>query len=208
VGLSEIKRVVSGGADLATVLEARRSALESERREVDRRLAALDISVSMTGGPGHTDVVVRTIDTDVVAIMDAGDGDVGEAYYDLEAYVRDHGRRRARPPGAVLHEDGPDGSRTEVFIPIRGPLLATDAIEVRRLPRIRAATLIVRGPYEGLEPARRALDAWVAAAGLTASGPLRVLYLQFGAEADLRLTPDYLVDRDEDYVTELQLPVE
>ena len=83
----------------------------------------------------------------------------------------------------------------------------TDAIEVRRLPRIRAATLIVRGAYEAIEPARRALDGWVAAAGLAAAGPLRILYLQFGAEADLRLAPDYLVERDEDFVTELQLPV-
>jgi DNA-binding transcriptional MerR regulator len=207
VGLAEIQGIVSGGADLAAVLDARRSALEAERREVDRRLAALDISVSMAGEGSDADIVVRDVEPETVAAMDVGGGDVGDAFYVLEAYVRDAGRRRARPPGALLHDDGPRRSRTEVFVPIRGPLAVTDLIEVRRLPKVRAATLIMRGPYGALRPARRALDAWVAAAGLRAVGPLRILYLQFGAEADLRLAPDYLVDRDEDFVTELQLPV-
>ena len=207
VGLAEIQAIVSGGANLASVLDARRSALEAERREVERRLAALDISVSTAGDGADADVVVRTIDPELVAVMDVGDGDVGEAFYRLEAYIRDTGRRRARPPGALLHDDARLSSRTEVFVPIRGPLPPSDAIEVRRLPRIRAATLIVRGPYDVLRPARRSLETWIATTGLTAAGPLRILYLQFGAEADLRLVPDYLVEREEAFVTELQQPV-
>lgn len=39
------------------------------------------------------------------------------------------------------------------------------------------------------------------------AGPLRILYLQFGAEADLRLPRGWTVDRHEDFVTELQLPI-
>ena len=208
VGLAEIERVVSGGADLAAVLEDRRSALEAERREVDRRLAALAISVSVAGDGAEADVVVRDIEPETVAAMAVGDdGDVGRAFYDLEAHVRDRGRRRARPPGALLHETPGEMTRTEVFVPIRGALAGTDAITVRRLPRIRAATVIARGSYTALRPARLALDGWVAAAGLDVTGPLRILYLQFGAERDLRLSPEYLVDRDDDFVTELQVPV-
>lgn len=45
------------------------------------------------------------------------------------------------------------------------------------------------------------------AAGLVAAGPLRILYLHFGAEPELRVPPGYLVTRDVDFVTELQLPV-
>lgn len=207
VGLAEIGRILSGGADLAVVLEARRVALEAERREVDRRLAALDIDVAMAGAGGRPDVVVRVVDAEMVATMDVTDDDVGGAFYELEAYVRDAGRRRARPPGAILHGSPGGGVRTEVFVPIRGRLDPTPSIATRRLPRIRAATALVRGPYEALGPTRRALDAWVAAAGLTVAGPLRILYLQFGAEADLRLATDYLVDHDADFVTELQQPV-
>jgi DNA-binding transcriptional MerR regulator len=207
VGLAEIQRLVSGGADLADVLDIRRAELEAERQEVDRRLAALDISVSMAGDGRHGDIVVRDVERETVAVLDVGDRDVGEAFYELEAYVRNAGRRGAGPPSALLHE-APDGSwRTDVLVPIRGHLEPTVAISVRRLARIRAATIMARGPYSALPPARAALDAWVAAAGLTVTGPLRILYLQFDAEADLRLSGEYLVDREEDFVTELQLPV-
>jgi DNA-binding transcriptional MerR regulator len=207
VGLAEIKRIVSGGADLSAVLDARRSALEVERREVDRRLAALDISVSTDTEGRLADIVVRDVEPETVAVLEVGDRDVGQAFYELEAYVRDVGRRGPRPPSAIVHE-APDGSsRTEVFVPIRGHLPATDAITVRRLPRIRAATIIARGSYSALPGAIAALDDWISAAGQTVTGPLRILYLQFGAEADLRLASDYLVDRDEDFVTELQRPV-
>ncbi len=51
------------------------------------------------------------------------------------------------------------------------------------------------------------LEGWVAAAGLAPSGTLRILYLQFGAEAELRVTAGYVVERAADFVTELQLPV-
>jgi hypothetical protein len=34
------------------------------------------------------------------------------------------------------------------------------------------------------------------------------MYLQFGSEPELRVPRVYLVDRDADLVTELQLPVE
>jgi hypothetical protein len=36
---------------------------------------------------------------------------------------------------------------------------------------------------------------------------MRTLYLAFGADPELRVPPGYVVDRDEDFVTELQLPV-
>ena len=42
----------------------------------------------------------------------------------------------------------------------------------------------------------------------SAVGPLRTIYLQFGADADLRLPPGWMVERDADFVTELQQPVE
>jgi hypothetical protein len=44
--------------------------------------------------------------------------------------------------------------------------------------------------------------------GHVATGSLRILYLQFGAEPDLRLPHGWTVDRDDDFVTELQLPIE
>src|SRR6185295_18245542 len=105
VGLDEIGRLVSGGSDLRAVLERRRSELQRERDEVDRRLAALDIRVEMAAaGSGAPDVVVRHVAAEPVAILGAVAGtDLQPAFYELEAYVRDEGRRASRPPGALLH---------------------------------------------------------------------------------------------------------
>ena len=65
-----------------------------------------------------------------------------------------------------------------------------------------------RGPYDGARrPREAALERWVLAAGYRRAGPLRILYLQFGAEAELRVPRRYLVERAADLVTELQLPV-
>jgi hypothetical protein len=48
----------------------------------------------------------------------------------------------------------------------------------------------------------------VDASGLAPAGPMRTLYLQFGADPALRVPSDWVVERSEDLVTELQLPVE
>jgi DNA-binding transcriptional MerR regulator len=213
VPLSEIAQLISGGRDLHTVLDRRRAALEEERRAVERRLRALDISLAASGrhaGRGArglaADVVVRPVAAELVAAyaVDPGAGDLGPAFYALEAYVRDRGRRAARPPGALT---GPDGS-VEVYVPVTGPVPASGAIESRRLPTVRVASLIHRGSYGSLGAARRALDDWIVAAGFRPAGPLRILYLQFGAEPELRVPSGYVVERDADFVTELQQPVE
>jgi DNA-binding transcriptional MerR regulator len=204
IGLAEIGRLVSGGADLGDVLERRRSDLERERREIDRRLAALDIQVEMSGGSGQPDVVVRPVEADSIATL-AEPTDLGleAAFYALEAVVRDLGIRARRPPGALV-ADG----RAEAFVPVRQPTVPDPRIAYRRLPAVRAATVVHHGSYATIRATRAALERWVDTAGFRPTGPLRVLYLQFGGEPELALPPDYLVDRDADFVTELQLPVE
>lgn len=193
--LDEIAELAAGG-DLRGALERRRTELERERRAVEARLQALDITVADDGGP---DVVVRPVGVERVAVMRVA-GDVGDAFYALESYVRDLGRRAHRPPGAL-----PD--TREIFVPVTGPVPETDLIAYRRLPACRAASVMHAGPYGGLRRAADALAHWVTQSGLHADGPMRILYLQFGAERELRVPHGYVVERDAELLTELQLPV-
>jgi DNA-binding transcriptional MerR regulator/effector-binding domain-containing protein len=207
VGLAEIGSLVSGGADLGAVLDRRRSELEAERREIDRRLATLDIRVEMrAAGADQLDVVVRPVAAAGVATLamaDREDDDVGAAFYELEASIRDLGRRAHRPPGALIGSDG----AVVIFVPVNGPVAPTDRMGFTSLPACRVATAIVRGPYRLVREARGALERWVEAAGMRRVDELRIVYLQFGAEPELRLPRGYVVENDEDLVTELQLPV-
>ena len=214
VGLREIQALATEGIDLRLVLERRRAALEAQRREVDRRLAALGISIAEgdagagTAGRGASagpvralDVVVRRIPAELVATLavELAGGDEGRAFYELELAIRDLGVRAPRPPGSLTGEGG-----FEVFVPIRR---AAPGLTTRRLPAIRAASVLHHGPYADLARTQARLEAWVAGAGEVVVGPLRTGYLQFGAETDLRLPARYVVDRASDLVTELQLPL-
>jgi DNA-binding transcriptional MerR regulator len=204
IGLEEIGRLVGGGEDLRAALERRRAELEDERREVERRLSALDIRVALgADGSAEPDVVVRTVAADPVATFDLRqreDDDIGAAFHELEVHVRDLGVRAHRPPGAIADED-------MIFVPVRRTIVPTERIGYRRLAAVRAATLLHRGDYDTLPAAREALERWVGAAGLQPAGPVRILYLQFGAEPELRLPRGWVVQRDADFVTELQLPI-
>jgi len=78
---------------------------------------------------------------------------------------------------------------------------------MRRLPAIRAATALHHGTYATIDRTRRALDKWIATAGLAPGSPSRIVYLQFGAESELRVPAPFVVERSEDLLTELQTPL-
>jgi len=90
---------------------------------------------------------------------------------------------------------------------VTGPIRENERITFRRLPACRVTSVIHRGPYAGVTKARRALESWAEAAGLAPAGPMRTIYLQFGAESELRVPPGYVVQDSASFVTELQLPV-
>jgi DNA-binding transcriptional MerR regulator len=203
------------GDGLREALAARRAALERERAEVDRRLAELDIRVEGAAEPGAgrrgvvrpdgLDVVVRNLEREAVAtlpleLVEGGDPEPG--YDELEAVVRDAGVRAHRPPGMLLEPAG-----ATLYVPVRRAIAPHPRIGSLVLPATRAATILHRGGYEGLAGRSRELEAWVGRAGFEQAGPMRILYLQFGADPALRLPSGWVVERAADFLTELQLPV-
>jgi DNA-binding transcriptional MerR regulator len=202
--LAEIGGLLDGGADLRVALTRRRDDLERSRRDAERRLHALDIRVALAqDGEPAPDVVVRPVPSERVAVrrLAPGEDDAG-AFYELEAYVRDLGRRRSAPPGSTEV-----GGSPAIYVPVTRPVPPLGEIAMATIPASTVASLLHRGPYEGLADAEASLRTWIAAAGYRQAGPPRILYLQFGAEAELRVPSRYLVERTADLVTELQLPV-
>ena len=209
--LREITSLVASGADLREALSLQRRRLVGQREQLDRRLASLDIRVEMADEPGFPDVVVRRLPAELVAstrVRVGPEESLEPVFVALEVFARDAGVRAARPPGAVLHDDGSGGERdVEVYVPLIGSTPSDDSIDVRQLPAVTAATAIHRGPYESLRSTRLALDKWVLAAGYRMVDPLRLVYLQFGADTDLNLPPGFLAAAEDEFVTEIRCPV-
>ena len=205
VGLDEIRALVERRADLADVLAHRVEALEAARTELDRRLAGAGISIAAAASGTDLDVVVRSVPGELVATLDVATvgGDVGRAFYELETRIRDAGVRAPRPPGGLIAAAG-ESPETEVYVPVRRKAAG---LAIRQLPAIRAATVLHRGSYDTIAGAWQALGRWFASTNVAAGRPSRIVYLQFGAERELRVPGAFVVDRVGDLVTELQVPI-
>ena len=206
VPLREVAQLAAGGSDLRDVLARRRGELEEYQHAIERKLAALDIRVDMADdGP---DVVVRKIEPELVAsirVRMTPGGDLGPLFYEVEEAVRDAGARAGRPPG-VLVGPGEDIRDVEVFVPVTRAV-AVGRVASARLPAVRVAAAIHQGPYHELPVLLAGLRRWVGAAGFEETGPMRIIYLRFGAEPELEVPDAYLASRDDDFVTEVQIPV-
>src|SRR3954454_4595352 len=165
--LAEIAALAGGNDGLRVALTKRRDELERARREVDRRLQALEIRVALAeDGDGVPDVVVRAVAAEAVAVRWlAGAEDDADAFYELEAYVRDLGRRRSAPPGSTEVAGAP-----VVFVPVSRPVPPRGGIETLTLPPASVASLVHRGPYAGLREAEAGLGEWIASAGYARAG--------------------------------------
>ncbi len=150
IRLAEVTSLIQDGTDLATVLARRRAELVAEREALDRRLRALDIRVDPDPGAAYSDVVIRRLESELVAGLrvELGPGaGLEPVFNELEAHVRDHGRRAPRPPATLVHAEQSDGRRdVEAVVPILRPLESTARIVTRRLETRRCC---------GNDPSRR-----------------------------------------------------
>lgn len=89
----------------------------------------------------------------------------------------------------------------EVWAPVAGDPAGEGPDEkglgIKKLPAMTVASVIHRGPYDTIAPTYEALGAWVAEQGYVIAGPPREAYLNDPSTA-----------APEDYLTEIQLPVQ
>lgn len=151
-----------------------------------------------------TDVVLRPVPEQLVATLRAAPGsDVGALFVQIEEYVQSHRARAALPPLTLLAADS-----VTVAVPLSWAFPPQAPVAVRPLPAVaRMACAVHNGGYAGLAARLQQMLRWLERTGPRPAGPIREVYLRFGAEPELDLPPAYLAERTADLVTELQVPL-
>jgi DNA-binding transcriptional MerR regulator len=134
---------------------------------------------------------------------------VYQMFESTEFNVARHGARSTRPPFLLVH-DGPygeTGADVEVCIPIlKGAMSAVGGKLIAGTNR--AACGRFAGPYKRGPILFKGMQRWMQSAGLRAEGPLREVYLRYGADQRGYTIPKgQLARATADYLTELQIPV-
>jgi DNA-binding transcriptional MerR regulator len=205
---------------LRGMLRLRRAELE-ERMAADRlRLSQIEERLREIGqeeAPPLFDVVVRPVAPLLVAAIRATVPHMGrpiaEIFDTLEAYVAQRRARSAEAPPLMLLHDAEYREQdldVEVAVPLTTPILPAPPVQVYELPGAAAmACAVYTGDYARTAEALQAILRAAAAAGQSVAGPIREVYLRFGADSAERLglPRAFLADAPALFVTEVQVPV-
>ena len=204
---------------LLGMLKLKRAEVEEQMKSEQQKLRRLEVRIrQMSEAPaGATyDVVLRDVEPELVAAYRevAADDDRIQQMFDLlETHVAQYdGARADKPPLSIYYDDEyrEKDMDIEVAVPLRYPIPESEIIRVRQLPRLSNVACVVHvGEYSDIYQAYNALLAWIEANEYQMAGPIREIYLRYGADGlDFELPPTYLADDKHEYVTELQLSVE
>jgi DNA-binding transcriptional MerR regulator len=160
-------------------------------------------------------IVLRNVPAQLAAcaytIVPELDDAVTALFDKVETYVAQHRARATAPPSLIYHdrEYREQQATVEVVIPLRKAIPASAAITVGELTGGLMACVLYRGSYAQLHQAIAALLQWAAISHHQINGPVREVYLQFGAThaREWGLPLAFLTNQVDSFVTEVQLPV-
>ncbi|MEO1245422.1 MAG: MerR family transcriptional regulator [Pseudomonadota bacterium] len=211
------------GKEFVSLFAAQRNKLDRERHELEERLDILETLTRSLAAPGDdafSAVRLKKAREQRVYSRKATVPELGAPVTALfeaaESTVAGFGARAAAEAPFLLFHDS-DGKRPpretgglsiEVCIPVTetagGDLPGTTVIGGCN----SGCSVIYSGDYAKTSELHVEMLDWAAAAGLRASGPLREIYHRFGADQDdYELPAAVLASRQEDFITELFLPV-
>ncbi len=204
---------------LRGMLKLKRAEIEQHIRAEQARLVRLEARIrQMDGGAvaADYDVVVRKVEPLLVATQRtvvADDEGIQYMFHEVEAYVAKYAEARAdKPPFTIYHDAGYQERDidAEVAVPIKFSIPGNETIRVHEMDGLsRAACVVHTGDYATLYQAYNALMGWVESNGAHIAGPLREVYLRYGAEGlGFDLPPTYVTSDTAAFVTELQLAME
>ena len=203
---------------LLGMLKLKRAEVEEQLLQESQKLDRLEVRIrqmSESSDQATYDVVVRDSESQLVAAYRevAGDDDHIERMFDrLEVYAAQFDGARADKPPLSIYYDEEYRERdmdVEVAVPLKYAIPETEQFRVRELPRLSGVASVVHvGEYSTIYQAYNALLAWIEAHDYQMTGPIREIYIRYGADGlDFDLPSTYLADDQNQYVTELQLSV-
>lgn len=188
--------------------------VQMERQKLDR----LEVRIRQMSEPpkhGGYDVILRDTESELVATyreVAADDDRIQQMFDSVEMYVAQYEGARADKPPLTIYYDDEYRDRdvdAEVAVPLRYAIPESGSFRIRQLPRISNVACVVHvGEYSTIYQAYNALLAWIEANDYEMTGPIREIYIRYGADGlDFDLPPTYLSNDSNEYVTELQLSV-
>jgi DNA-binding transcriptional MerR regulator/effector-binding domain-containing protein len=211
--LAEIRALLelpSGDEAYQRQLESVRRRLMLDVARAERRLQGLDRWLLGPGAPAHDGLQGRRVGAlPVFSLRDrvrSGAERVTEMFEHAERVVARQALRARRSPLLLLHDmEYRDTADIEVCIPVTPESLP--ACNGRLLEPIEAACARFAGGYAQAPGLCEQLLSQFRSNGLRIAGPLREVYLRFGAEQrGYTLPTRMLAQRESDYRTELQIP--
>ena len=110
---------------------------------------------------------------------------MGPLFGEVFGYVNESGQQPAGMPFSRYHSMDNESVDMECGLPVASALDGTPRIQSGELPGGTAATVVHKGPYEGLPQTWTALVEWMGSQGLRPAGPPWEVYLTDpGAEPD------------------------
>ena len=203
---------------LLGMLKLKRAEVEEQMQSEQQKLRRLEVRIrqmSESTVHGAYDVIVRDIEQELAATYRevAADDDRIQHMFDmLETYVaRFEGARADKPPFSIYYDDDYREKEidAEVAVPLKYAIPENELIRVRLLPRLSNVACVVHvGEYADIYQAYNSLLAWIEANGYRMIGPIREVYLRYGADGlDFELPATHLANDEHGYVTELQVSV-
>ncbi|NJN79693.1 MAG: hypothetical protein HC797_04020 [Anaerolineales bacterium] len=117
-----------------------------------------------------------------------------------------------KPPFTIYYDDEYRDKKidAEVAVPLKYAIPESESIRVRKTPKLFNVACVVHvGNYSAIYQAYNALLSWIESNGYQMKGPIREVYLKYGADGlAIDLPQTYLEQNSNQYVTELQLFVE
>jgi DNA-binding transcriptional MerR regulator len=204
---------------LLGMLKLKRAEVEGQVQLEQQKLARLESRIrQMSESPQPTsyDVILRDIEAELVATLReqaADDHRIQQMFDMVEVYVAQFEEARAdKPPLTIYYDDEyrDKDMEAEVAVPLRYAIPENEEIGVREMPRLKSVACVVHvGEYSEIYQAYNSLMSWIESNDYQMKGPVREVYLQYGADGlNFELPPTYLANDKREYVTELQLSVE